>query len=215
MQLLKTAFILLTLLALSGCESTYYSAMEKLGSHKRDILVDRIEETQEAQQETQQQFKDALEQYQSVVQFDGGDLQKMYNQLNSEFEDSESAAEDIKEHIDSVEDVAEDLFAEWEMELDLYTSAALHREGQSKLTATKRQYAQMLKAMRKAESSTKPVLDSMRDQVLYLKHSLNAKAIASIKGELASINADVSRLIADMQTSIDEANRFIEQIKTQ
>lgn len=215
MQLLKNAFILFTLLALSGCESTYYSAMEKLGSHKRDILVDRIEETQEAQQETQQQFKDALEQYQSVVQFDGGDLQKMYNQLNSEFEDSESAAEDIKEHIDSVEDVAEDLFAEWEMELDLYTSAALRREGQSKLTATKRQYAQMLKAMRKAESSTKPVLDSMRDQVLYLKHSLNAKAIASIKGELASINADVSRLIADMQTSIDEANRFIEQIKTQ
>ena len=215
MKMISQLPAILLILLLSGCESTYYSAMEKLGSHKRDILVDRIEETQEAQQDTQQQFKDALEQYQSVVQFDGGDLQKMYNQLNSEFEDSESAAEDIKEHIDSVEDVAEDLFEEWETELTLYTSASLRREGQNKLTATKRQYAQMLKAMRKAESSTKPVLDSMRDQVLYLKHSLNAKAIASIQGELASINADVSRLIADMQTSIDEANRFIEQIKTQ
>ncbi len=215
MKLLHKIFVLLAVVALAGCESTYYSAMEKLGSHKRDILVDRIEDTQEAQEDTQQQFKDALEQYRSVVEFDGGDLQEMYNKLNAEFEDSEAAAADITDHINSVENVAEDLFDEWSAELELYTSSSLRREGQSKLNATKRQYSQMLSAMRKAERSTKPVLDSMRDQVLYLKHSLNARAIASIKGELSTINSNVSRLIADMQKSIDEANRFIANIKAQ
>jgi sugar-specific transcriptional regulator TrmB len=189
--------------------------MESIGSHKRDILVDRIEDTQEAQQDTQEQFKDALEQYRSIVQFDGGDLQSMYNKLNSEFEDSESAAQGITDHIDSVENVAEDLFAEWNEELKLYTSSSLRREMQSKLTSTKREYSQMLAAMRKAEKSTVPVLNSMRDQVLYLKHSLNARAIASIKGELAAIDSDVSRLIANMQKSIDESNRFIAKIKDQ
>lgn len=189
--------------------------MESIGSHKRDILVDRIEDTQEAQEDTQQQFKDALERYRSIVQFDGGDLQSMYNKLNSEFEDSESAAQGITDHIDSVENVAEDLFAEWNEELKLYTSASLRREMQSKLTTTKREYSQMLAAMRKAEKSTVSVLNSMRDQVLYLKHSLNARAIASIKGELAAIDSDVSRLIANMQKSIDESNRFIAKIKDQ
>ena len=200
---------------LAACESTYYSAMEKIGSHKRDILVDRIEDTQEAQEDTQQQFKDALEQYRSIVQFDGGNLQSMYNKLNSEFEDSESAAQGITDHIDSVENVAEDLFAEWNQELKLYTSSSLRREMQSRLTSTKREYSQMLAAMRKAEKSTVPVLNSMRYQVLYLNNSLNIRAIASIKGELAAIDSDVSRLIANMQKSIDESNRFIEKIKDQ
>jgi septation ring formation regulator EzrA len=139
----------------------------------------------------------------------------MYNQLNSEFEDSESAAQGITDHIDSVEKVANALFSEWNDELKLYTSSSLRREMQAKLTSTKREYSQMLTAMRKAEKSTVPVLNSMRDQVLYLKHSLNARAIASIKGELAGIDSDVSQLIANMQKSIDESNRFIANIKAQ
>jgi sugar-specific transcriptional regulator TrmB len=207
--------VIAAVVLLAACESTYYSAMEKIGSHKRDILVDRIEDTQEAQEDTQQQFKDALEQYRSIVQFDGGNLQSMYNKLNSEFEDSESAAQGITDHIDSVENVAEDLFAEWNQELKLYTSSSLRREMQSRLTSTKREYSQMLAAMRKAEKSTVPVLNSMRYQVLYLNNSLNIRVIASIKGELAAIDSDVSRLIANMQKSIDESNRFIEKIKDQ
>jgi hypothetical protein len=215
MKLFKIGLAIAAVVLLLGCESTYYSAMESIGSHKRDILVDRIEDTQEAQEDTQEQFKDALEQYRLIVQFDGGDLQSMYNQLNSEFEDSESAARGITDHIDSVEKVANALFSEWNDELKLYTSSSLRREMQAKLTSTKREYSQMLTAMRKAEKSTVPVLNSMRDQVLYLKHSLNARAIASIKGELAGIDSDVSQLIANMQKSIDESNRFIANIKAQ
>tara|TARA_B100001964_G_C14082329_1_gene530880 strand:- start:142 stop:360 length:219 start_codon:yes stop_codon:yes gene_type:complete len=61
-------------LLLAACESTYYDAWEKVGAHKRDILIDRIEEVQEAQVEGQEQFKDALEQFRAVVNFDGGKL---------------------------------------------------------------------------------------------------------------------------------------------
>jgi len=214
MKFLKKLLLISTIITLSGCSSTYYSTMEALGSHKRDILVDRIENTQEAQQETQEQFKDALAQFRSVVEFDGGDLQDRYEQLNAEFEDSESAAQDISDHIDSVENVAEALFEEWTKELTLYTNTKLRREAKSQLVATQKQYEKMMKSMHKAESSTKPVLDSMRDQVLYLKHSLNAKAIASMKGELTTISADINSLITEMQKSIDEANRFINEIKT-
>src|SRR4051812_5028604 len=34
--------LLLALVALNGCRSTYYAAWEKLGWEKRDILVDRV-----------------------------------------------------------------------------------------------------------------------------------------------------------------------------
>jgi hypothetical protein len=209
------AVIVTATLALSGCESTYYDAMESVGIHKRDILIDRIEDTQEAQQDGQQQFKNALEQFKSVVNFDGGELEELYNQLNDEFEASEAAAESISEHIDDVESVAEALFDEWADELEQYTSDSLRRDSQRQLTATKRQYKRLLTSMQKAEKSIDPVLNTMRDNVLYLKHNLNARAIASIKGELATINKDVSALLANMQQAIDESDVFIRQLRGQ
>jgi hypothetical protein len=43
-------FILpLIILGLSGCSSMYYGTMEKLGVHKRDIMVDRIKEARDTQ----------------------------------------------------------------------------------------------------------------------------------------------------------------------
>lgn len=57
-----------------------------------------------------------------------------------------------------------------------------------------------------------PVLTSMRDHVLYLKHNLNAQAIASLQGELASIESDVADLVRDMETSINEVQRFIDEM---
>ncbi len=205
--------VLFTLiLLLAGCETVYYDAWEQVGIHKRDILVDRIEDTQDAQEETQKQFKDALEQFKAVVNFDGGDLEKLYNKLNAEYEDSEQAAKAISVHIDSVEDVAEDLFEEWEDELAQIQNRTLRDDSAKKLHDTRYKYQQMVKSMRKAEKSVHPVLTTLRDQVLYLKHNLNARAISALKGELSTMNSDVNRLILDMQKSIDEANLFIDRI---
>lgn len=212
MQILKPLLVV-TLLALAGCETAYYNAWEKVGVHKRDILVDRIEDTQDAQEDTQEQFKDALEQYRSVVQFDGGNLEKLYYKLDAEYQDSEEAVREIGERIEAVENVADDLFEEWQEELSLYTNARLRRDSESKLRATRDQYRRLVGSMKRAEKSTRPVLNTLRDQTLYLKHNLNAQAVASLKGELESIDADVSRLIKQMQVSIDEANRFIDNLR--
>lgn len=208
----KIVFVLLMIM-LSGCETAYYNAWEKVGVHKRDLLVDRIEDTQDAQEDTQEQFKDALEQYRAVVNFDGGDLEKLYNKLNSEYEDSETAAQTIADNISRVEDVADDLFEEWENELAMIKNRSLRQDSASKFHDTRYKYQQMVKSMRKAEKTVHPVLETLRDQVLYLKHNLNARAISALKGELNTINSDVNKLIVDMQKSIDEANLFIDRIK--
>ena len=209
-----TVFVLaLAAMLLAGCETAYYSAWEKLGVEKRDILVDRIEDTQQAQQDAQEEFKDALEQYRSVINFDGGDLEKLYNKLSAEYEDSEAAAKAISQHIESVENVAQDLFDEWQREIGEIQSANLRNDSARKLRETKTRYKQLIATMRSAERSVYPVLTTLKDQVLYLKHNLNARAISSLKGELRSIDADVNRLIGQMQRSIDEANSFIERLK--
>lgn len=200
------------LLVMSGCQTAYYSTMEKFGVHKREILVDRVGEARDAQEEAKEQFKSALERFSAVLGFKGGDLQEKYDQLSKEFERSEDRAGEVRDRIAKVEDVAEALFDEWQDELDQYTNAGLKRSSQQKLTETKRQYAQLIQAMKRAERKIEPVLNAFRDQVLYLKHNLNARAIASLKGELAGVENNVAALIRDMERSIREADRFIQSM---
>jgi Protein of unknown function (DUF2959). len=210
---MKKYACLIVLLALAGCETAYYGAMEKIGIEKRDILVDRIEDTQEVQQDAQEQFKDALEQYRAVVAFDGGNLEKLYDRLSREYEDSEAVANRIGDRIREVEDVADDLFREWEKELKLIKNPSLRQDSKTKLRQTQARSKQMIAAMWQAEKAVHPVLDTLRDQVYYLKHNLNAQAIAALKGELRTIDSDVNQLISQMQRSINEANRFIASMK--
>ncbi|MBU2977300.1 DUF2959 family protein [Alteromonas sp. C1M14] len=200
-------------LSLSGCQSAYYSAWEKLGVEKRDILVDRVENAQSSQEDAQEQFADALEEFSALINFDGGELEDVYDDLNGEYQDSVAAAEDVSDRIDKVESVADALFAEWEEELDKYDSDKLRRASADKLRTTQRQYETMIKAMRKAEGRMQPVLTALQDNVLYLKHNLNASAVGALQGELETIQQDVSRLIGEMQTAVAESDAFIQTMK--
>ena len=201
------------LLLMVGCESTYYKTMETMGYHKRDIMVDRVQDARDAQEEAKEQFESALEKFSSVLGFKGGDLEEKYEQLKAEYEESDKRASAVRNRITAVEDVAEDLFTEWEEELKQYTSSSLKRSSARKLRDTKKKYDQLISAMKRAEKKIDPVLSAFQDQVLYLKHNLNAQAIASLQSELASIETDVARLIKEMEASIKEADRFISSME--
>lgn len=203
------------LFILSGCSSAYYSGLEKMGIPKREIMVHRVEKARDTQDATKQQFKSALEQFTALSNFKGGDLEATYNKLNGEYEASVKKAEEVNKRIADIEDVSSALFAEWEVELNQYSNASMRKSSQQKLTATKAHYQQLLAAMRKAETKIEPVLSVFRDQVLYLKHNLNAQAIASLKGQLDSVKADVSALVVEMEKSINEADAFIKTMEKQ
>ncbi len=200
-------------LLLAGCQSAYYATMEKFGIEKRDILVDRVEETRDAQQETKEEFADALEQLTSMINYDGGELEKLYDRLKSRFESSERAAESVREHIRQIEDVANDLFREWDAEIEQYTSESLKSKSREQRVQTEAGYLQLIRKMKAAEASMYPVLDLFRDQVLFLKHNLNARAIAALDTETAAIEAEVKRLIEEMNASIAEADAFIDSMR--
>lgn len=207
-KILTTTLVSLGLL-LGGCQSAYYGAMEKVGYHKRDIMVDRVKDAKESQQEAQEQFSSAQEEMQALLNHDGGDLEKAYNKAKDEYESAQEAADDVSNRINKVEDVAEALFDEWQGEIGEISKASLRSKSQAKLKETRRSYEQLIRSMRRAESKMPPILTSMKDNMLYLKHNLNAQTIGAIKGEFASLQSDISGLIKEMNKSIDESNRFI------
>ena len=209
----KWIFMLTAVISLTACETVVYDALEKVGYHKRDILIDRIDAAQASQTEGQEQFKSALDQFKSVINFDGGELEVTYDQLNDEYEASVDAADAIHDRIDSVENVADALFDEWQEELEQYSNASLRRDSERQLKDTRRRYSKVLGAMRRAEKAIDPVLASLKDNTLYLKHNLNARAIASLKNELGTVDNDVNALLTAMQQAIDESNAFIDELR--
>src|SRR3954465_464904 len=86
------------LAAPGGCATTrkaYYNAWEKMGYAKRTRLVDNVKAARQEQVQAKQQFASALEQFKSVVNFEGGDLEKLYNKLDKEYQSCESQAGDV------------------------------------------------------------------------------------------------------------------------
>ncbi|MBT3530365.1 MAG: DUF2959 domain-containing protein [Gammaproteobacteria bacterium] len=208
----KRISLFFSLLVFAACSTVYYETMEQFGVHKRDILVDRVEEARDSQEAAKEQFSSALEQFTTLLNFDGGDLQAAYDSLNGEFEESESRAEVVSDRIRAVEDVSADLFSEWEDELELYTNQTLRNSSAATLRQTRVRYEQLVASMHAAESKMTPVVNAFRDQVLFLKHNLNSRAIASLRSELATIEGDISALIVDMENSITESNRFLSEL---
>jgi hypothetical protein len=209
MNTLSRLFLLSIILMLTACTTMYLEGLEKVGIPKRDVMVYRVEKARDTQEETKEQFKSALEQFTAATRFSGGDLEATYNRLNDAYEASVSKAEEVRTRIADIESVSEALFTEWKQEITQYSSAALRQSSQRKLDTTQTHYHQLIASMKQAEAKIEPILRVFQDQVMFLKHNLNARAIASLKGELGTIQSDVSALITSMEKSINEANAFI------
>ena len=201
--------LVLAVLVLASCETAYYAAMEKLGYPKRDLLVSRVEQARDSQQAAKEQFQSALERFRAVVNFRGGELEAKYNELNAELERSEARAQTVHQRIAAGEDVAEARFKEWEAELAQYTNEPLRRASARQLVQTRQRYTPLLRTMKRAEAQMAPVLAAFHDQVLFLKHHLNARAIAAIRQEGVAVETEITGLIRAMEAAIAEAEAFI------
>ncbi len=197
------------------CQKIYFHTVESIGHHKRDILVLRVENARDTLEEAKQQFQGALDKFSALTQFDGQALEDIYRQLKIEFDYSRAKAQAVSDRIDAVQDVAEALFAEWEGELEHYSNRSLRSSSRQKLKLTQQHCGQLISAMRRAEGKIDPVLRVFHDQVLFLKHNLNAKAIAALENELITVTISISGLITAMERSISRADAFVSALNGQ
>lgn len=215
---MKHSLLFILLLSLTACgtaQKVKYSALEKVGIHKRDVLVDRIEETSETQRETKEQFKSAYDELASLVNIEDQGLEKRYRRMASAVDKSEEKAQELDDRIERVDDVAKALFNEWEQELSQYQNVRLRTISENNLQSTRDRYAAIYKKMLASQKRIDPVLKILQDNTLYLKHNLNARAIVGISSEILTIEQDVTALIAQMEASINESQEFIESMRNE
>jgi len=212
-----TCSTLIAVLLVSGCATTremYYDAWEGMGYAKRERLVDNVKEARDEQAQAKKEFASALEQFKSVVNFQGGDLEAMYNKLNKAYERSESQAGEVRDKITGVKRVATALFDEWAGEIkQMKDDPSLRDTSQRLYDQTRQSYNEMIQRMDSAAASMDPVLSRFKNRVLFVKHNLNAQAIASLKGTEIELGGEIEKLIKEMEASIAEADQFIAEIQ--
>ncbi|QDU84145.1 hypothetical protein Pla163_12500 [Planctomycetes bacterium Pla163] len=212
-MLTRTALLVALALPLtSSCQGAYYSGLEAFGIHKRDVFVDRVEDARDAQADAKEAFVSTLAAFRAVSDFDGGSVEDLYQDLDERYRDCASRAAAVDSRIDGVTSVSKALFEEWETEISEISDAGLRSMSQQRLDQARGRYSSLVTAMRAAESRMQPVLTAFKDRVLFLKHDLNAQAIASLAGTLGEIEIDVDQLIGEMESAIAEADALIATI---
>jgi len=202
------------LLFVAGCTSIYNATMEHVfGYEKRELFKKSVTALQSQQQDAQKEFKDALTRLKELYGFKGGELESVYGKVKSSYESCEDEAKAVHSRIENMEDLAQSMFSEWEKEIQQYTNPNLAAASREQLRVTKDRYAQLSQTVRAAESAMQPVLSQLKDNVLFLKHNLNASAIGSLQGESASIQKQIEELLTRMNTSIAESDSFIKTLQ--
>lgn len=112
-----------------------------------------------------------------------------------------------------MDQVANALFKEWNQELDQYQNPKLRSISAANLNTTKQRYSVIYQKMQQSYDKVLPVLQVLQDNTLYLKHNLNARAVSGLSSEVRSVESKVSELIRQMEISIDESKRFINQME--
>ena len=207
-----TLFLFSCTLLLVSCQTAYYKTMKTFGKEKRDILVARVKDSKKDQEQTKEKLKTTMETFQELTGFQGGSLEKSYKKLNSDYEAAKAQSDKLHDRIQSIDQVSGDLFSEWQKEINDMGNKKLKSQSAALLRDSKERQASYMKAMRKTESQIAPVLKSFQDQVLFLKHNLNARAIGSLKGTSAQINTDVTSLMTTIDNSMQEADKLISSL---
>lgn len=208
--------VLLIFLCFTGCNKLYYATWEALGKQKRDLLREQVEDLTQDQEDVNQEFSDALSKLRSLYgsppsglaqAYD--QLKKDYDQLKKDYDQAKSKSEALSNRIDKVVTIAQDLFSEWEDEISKLKTPKYREDSRRKLKVTRQKFAKLEASMRKAEKDIPPVLASLEEQVIYLKHNLNAQALGNVQGEVKAIEGDLKTLSLSIHKSISESQNFI------
>lgn len=199
-----------------GMRQVYYKGRESLlGHHKRDIVVVYVDQACESLQDSRDEFEDALKKFKMILSLPDLSLEYRYQQLRKQYDCCRIKTDEVSNRIRLIEEVSDALFSEWEAELNLYNNRTLRSRSRQQLDKARRQYKKLITALNKAEARIHPVLGAFQDQVLFLKHNLNAQAIAALQHEFVEISVDISKLIAIMEKTISEASQFVSMLADQ
>jgi hypothetical protein len=206
------ALALPAFLFLGSCKAAYYATMGRFGTDKREIFAERVETGKREQAGAREQFESTFDLFQRITANQSGDLEELYGRMKRELDHCEDSAADFRDQVDSIQDVAADFFEDWESELPEIADEGLRRKSASLLGTTRKRYETLMASMTRVQARMTPVLSAFQDHVVFFKHNLNARGIATLQDSVAQVRVQLDGLFEEMRGSIAEADAFLVEL---
>lgn len=200
---------------LAGCSQTYYGTMETFGKHKRQLVTDHVLNVRDAQSSVSQKFTVALEQFQVSSTLRGVMLEEKYKELQNLYAACDSSTGKLESEIDKLNNVLDAMFEEWQGELEGYSDPQLRRASEDRLNRTMARYDKLVMGFERGTENIYPALKAYKDQLLFVKHNLNAQADGSVKQEFGKFQSQITSLLRQLDASMAECDSFIALIQAE
>lgn len=210
---MRSVFAVMVLGCLAACQSAYFGASENFGFYAQDVLADRVEASKEAQRQAKDSFQAAADYLPAIIHYAGGDLKEIYLETYRHYSLAKSDAKLVRERVQDVENVAEDLFQEWVDKIKGYSDLSLQASNQRRLYKTRRLFASTMEAMQRSTRRIDPVMESYKENVINLRNNLNVQGVTNVRFEFEAIERDMHDLIDDMQRSITSSEEFVKNMR--
>ena len=208
---------LLLAVLLAGCQTVQSALRTTLGSsstNTRGVLVSRVEAARQTQVEAKAQFEVTYDLFKQLTEYRTGELEDLYDGFRDEIKECEDYAEEVGTRISGIENVSVQLFTKWGEELQEITDPSLRELSQERLEETVSRNESLVDSLRSTQDKMTPIVTAFGDHVLFLKHDLNAHAIAALNDSVKRVEKDISSLFGVMQSSIKKADVFVASMST-
>lgn len=171
-------------------------------------LVAQMAQTREALQTAGEQFQATREQVTQLATCEGGDLQTMHAATITEHDNAVQAAVAMGSAIDTLEQTANTLFQQWQIETAVLTDTRLKAANEAKMTQTWQSYQELLQLMQQSDTQADTVLAALNTTVVSLQDNLNASTVAARQGELEAVANDIGALVQQINSTIVHSDAF-------
>lgn len=196
--------LLLTFLLLA-CQAGSPQPAARAAAPDMGPLLNAVAQCRDAQLAAVAQFEQVRSQLLQLPGVaDGITPQALSATLLSAFDTAVQATVTMNTSTGSVQQAADTLFRQWEIENAVFTDAGLKAASEAQLARSWQDYQVLMQALQQSSAQADPVLNVLRD-------TLHASAVRAVQPD--RLAADIAALQQQLRSSIGQANAFLANVQ--
>jgi DNA repair ATPase RecN len=154
------------------------------------------------------EIETTLAEYDQVINNTDGDLLGHFKKFNSGLDSIEKRAEAVRKQSDEVEKAADPFFAQWQADLEKFSSEDMKKRSKERMEETKKRFQEIDKIGDKAKAAYDPLMATLRDHALYLSNDLYKAAAETLKKDAAKIEKAATTLYGLIDQILGAADNY-------
>lgn len=209
----RISLLSLLVAPLAACQSSgYMSSVALTGAQSRQHVVEAISEGVTEQGMARDEFVSAGRMLASIQTASEAAASELYSEYLDQIDLCARRVESFEDQIKVVQSGAEELFVDWEAELEQFTSEAIREQSSRRLDAARSGFALLHDELTGVHGQMIASLSTHKDYALYFNHNLAGSSRELLGSENGRFKATIAAMSKDCKVVESDAQTFNERL---